>query len=212
MIKTCSFLVSIVQNDLINPSLSPLSIPEIITIDKTTTTPVTTNRSTGVRPFSYIKNINDRTQILRRFAQPDQSKLPKSTAVPIQISSISSPHNDIKCQTYLNSANIYETVPTTLITNQTSTKDVPVPIYESEWTHNLRQLMMATSAKDNRSVSVIELPPAPPDLLPTTNPSIDYFQQHNPYDKFLASRTPTSDSMRRANMLKQINNDAAFLY
>lgn len=158
------------------------------------------------RPFSYIKNLNDRTQILRRFTQRERS-IPSSTIpIPIPIARISSSPNDFNHQTNLNSTNIYETV------LPTATMDLSPPIYESEWTHNLRQLMFATSSMDKRAVSVIELPTVPPDLLPTTAHSVDYFQQHNLYDKFLASRTTTSDSMRRANMLKQLKDDAAFLY
>ena len=87
------------------------------------------------------------------------------------------------------------------------------PIYETEWTHSLRQLMMITSSIENEPISVIELPSPPPDLVPSmTQQPLDYFQQHNPYDKFLANRSAISDSMRRANMLRQIKDNAAFLY
>jgi hypothetical protein len=97
--------------------------------------------------------------------------------------------------------------------NKISTPDISTPIYETEWTHSLRQLMMTTTpSMRNQGVSVIELPPVPPDLVPSTKQSFDYFQQQNPYDKFLASRTRTSDSMRRANMLRRLKDDAAFLY
>jgi hypothetical protein len=96
--------------------------------------------------------------------------------------------------------------------NKTSISDISTPIYETEWTHNLRQLMRLPSAIGNEGVSVIELPLAPPDLVPSRKQSSDYFQQQNPYGKFLASRTTTSDSMRRANMLRRLKDDAAFLY
>ncbi len=98
--------------------------------------------------------------------------------------------------------------------NKTSTSDIVTPIYETEWTHSLRQLMMTTTTPSigNEAISVINLPPAPPDLVPSTKQSSDYFQQQSPYGKFLASRSSTSDSMRRANMLRRLKDDAAFLY
>ena len=137
----------------------------------------------------------------------------------IDVTRIASLENDNHNQVHSNSMNIYETVlPTTSTVNKITTlpPDVSPPIYEKEWTHNLRQLMMTTmaasSAIDNKSISVIELPLAPPDLVSSTNQSLDYFQQHNPYDKFLASRMTTSDSTRRANMLRRLKDDAAFLY
>ena len=110
--------------------------------------------------------------------------------------------------------NIYETVVTT--TNISPAKDVSIPIYETEWTHNLRQLMLSTSPRDNAGVAVIELPSSPPpDLVSSIHqqpPAMDYFQQQHPHDKFLTSRTRTSDSMRRTNMLRRLKDDAAFLY
>jgi hypothetical protein len=73
--------------------------------------------------------------------------------------------------------------------------------------------MSTTSSPiEKEGVSVIELPSAPPDLIPPTKPPLDYFQQQNPYDKFLAGRSKTSDSTRRANMLRRLKDDAAFLY
>lgn len=97
--------------------------------------------------------------------------------------------------------------------NKISPSDISTPIYETEWTHNLRQLMMSTTSPiGNEGVSVIELSAVPPDLVPSTKKPIDYFQQQSPYDKFLANRTTTSDSMRRANMLRRLKDDAAFLY
>ena len=163
------------------------------------------------RPFSYIKNINDRAQILRRFVQPERHV--PIAVVPIDITRISTSESDNNHQT---PSNIYESVlPTTTSNNttaKTSVSDNATPIYETEWTHNIQQLMMATSPIEPQGVSVISLPSAPPDLLPSTKQSIHYFQQQNPYDKFLASRTTTSDSMRRANMLRRLKDDAAFLY
>jgi len=64
---------------------------------------------------------------------------------------------------------------------------------------------------NGNDMSVIELPSSsePPDLVPSGH----YFQQQqHPYAKFLANRKRTSDSMRRANMLKRLKDDAAFLY
>ena len=72
--------------------------------------------------------------------------------------------------------------------------------------------MMVTSSIQNEGIAVIGLPSIPPDLVPATRQSSDYFQQQNPYDKFLANRSQTSDSMRRANMLRRLKDDAAFLY
>ena len=115
----------------------------------------------------------------------------------------------------MNSTNIYETVLPIInstTNNKPSTPEITIPIYETEWTHNLRQLMVDTSPIQNDGISFIELPPVPPDILPSTNQPADYFQQHNPYDKFLAKRSTTSDSMRRANMLRRLKDDAAFLY
>jgi hypothetical protein len=73
-------------------------------------------------------------------------------------------------------------------------------------------MMVTTPSITNEGISVIELPQAPPDLVPSIPPSADYFQQQNPYDKFLAGRSTTSDSMRRNNMLRRLKDDAAFLY
>jgi len=65
---------------------------------------------------------------------------------------------------------------------------------------------------NGNGMSVIELPSSssePPDLVPSGH----YFQQQqHPYAKFLANRKRTSDSMRRANMLQRLKDDAAFLY
>jgi hypothetical protein len=149
---------------------------------------------------------------LRRFAQHERS-IPVA-AVSLDVTRVSSLKNDNNNQTHLTCTNIYETVLPTINSNinKISTSDIPTPIYETEWTHNLRQLMMSTSSIGNEGISVIELPPAPPDLVPSTKQSSDYFQQQNPYGKFLASRSATSDSMRRANMLRRLKDDAAFLY
>ncbi len=169
------------------------------------------------RPFSYIKNTNDRAHILRRFTQHERSIPP--TAISLDVTRISSTESDNNNQTNSNSTNIYETVmPTTTTTindnnNNTPTTDISTPIYETEWTHNLRQLMMATTSSiENEGMSVIDLHPTQPDLLSSTKQSSDYFQQKNPYEKFLASRSTTSDSMRRTNMLRRLKDDAAFLY
>lgn len=72
--------------------------------------------------------------------------------------------------------------------------------------------MMATSSIRNDDLTVVGLPSIPPDLVPANRQSSDYFQQQNPYGKFLATRCQTSDSMRRANMLRRLKDDAAFLY
>jgi len=110
-------------------------------------------------------------------------------------------------QTNSPTTNIYETVIPT--TNNNSSSDRVIPIYETEWTHHLKRLMMnkIPSTKEN-GISVIGLS-SPPDLLP----SVHYFQQQqHPYDKLLENRKKTSDSMRRTNMLRRLKDDAAFLY
>jgi len=167
------------------------------------------------RPFAYIKNTNDRAQILRRFTQQERS-IP-AAAVSIDVTRIPSYESDKNNPINLNSTNIYETVlPATNNDNNNNipSSDLSTPIYEKEWTHNLRQLMMTTTSSliETEGISVIELPLPPPDLLPSTKQSSDYFQQQNPYDKFLSSRLKTSDSTRRANMLRRLKDDAAFLY
>ena len=161
------------------------------------------------RPFSYIKNTNDRAQIQRRLTPQDRS-IPLE-AVALDVTRIPSPDIDTKLSTDTSSTNIYESVLPTA--NIHCTSDVSIPIYESEWKHSLGHLILsarAANAKD--SVAVIELPSPPPDLVSPTPASMNYFQQQNPYDKFLANRTATSDSMRRANMLRRLKDDAAFLY
>ncbi|UJR30081.1 hypothetical protein I4U23_017623 [Adineta vaga] len=162
-----------------------------------------------VRPFSYIKNTNDRAQILRRLT-PQEHSIP-AAAISIDVTQLPSPPLDDTNLINSNSVNIYETVLPT--TNPPSlSPDVTTPIYETEWTHSLRQLMMPTANIENEKISIIQLPSVPPDLVSSTTPSTDYFQQKNPYGKFLASRTTTSDSMRRTNMLRRLKDDAAFLY
>ncbi|CAF0730546.1 unnamed protein product [Adineta steineri] len=203
----------IVQNDLSNlPQKSNISI------DKTNKVALSTSaKGLCSRPFSYIKNTNDRTKILRRLTQQECS-IP-ADAVSIDVTRINTLENDNNNQINSNSTNIYETVlPTTPSTNNSISSDITTPIYEKEWTHNLRQLMMpqpplsSSVAIENEGISIIELPSPPPDLISSTKQSTDYFQQQNPYDKFLSSRSTTSDSMRRANMLRRLKDDAAFLY
>ncbi|CAF1192249.1 unnamed protein product [Rotaria sordida] len=208
-----------VKNDLSNPSQK-----NNINIDKTNNAPSSSVKGVCSRPFSYIKNTNDRAHILRRFT-PHERVIPP-TIVSIDVTRISSSENDNNNnQTNSNSTNIYETVlPTTSTTtttnnnnnnnNNTSTSDIPTPIYETEWTHNLRQLMMATTTSSitNEGISVIKVSSAPPDIVPSIKQTSDYFQQKNPHDKFLANRTTISDSMRRTTMLKQLKDNAAFLY
>jgi hypothetical protein len=146
----------------------------------------------GSQTFAHPKNP---PQIPRRFTLQDRS-----------ISSIDMTNN---AQTNSSCTNIYDTV--IPITNVNPSPDRSTPIYETEWTHNYKQLMMnKIPSIEKNAISVIQLPSTTqPDLLP----SLHYFQQqHHPYDKFLANRTQSSDSTRRANMLKQINDDAAFLY
>ena len=137
-----------------------------------------------------------------------------ASAVALDVTRISSLENDTNPSIPSNSTNIYEAVlPTHHIPpNKSSSSDTPTPIYETEWTHNIRELMMATSSIRTDGIAIAGLPSIPPDLVPSNRQSSDYFQQQNPYDKFLANRSKTSDSMRRANMLRRLKDDAAFLY
>ncbi|CAF1003971.1 unnamed protein product [Adineta ricciae] len=96
-------------------------------------------------------------------------------------------------------ANIYETV--VPITADTAPVDRATPIYEAEWTHNLKQLIMTRMPS-------FELPSLSSGITATT----DYFQQPHPYNKVLAARAKASDSMRRNKMLKRLKDDTAFLY
>lgn len=155
------------------------------------------------RPFSYIKNHDNRTQISRH----NSSNQPTIASIDITRSSTSLNST----QPNSSPTDIYETVNST--TNMHSSSDLATPIYETEWTNNLKRLMMHKRPLIKRnSMSVIELPSSSsttPDLVP----SIHYFQQQqNPYAKFLANRRKTSDSMRRTNILKRLKDDAAFLY
>ncbi|CAF1641144.1 unnamed protein product [Adineta ricciae] len=171
--------------------------------------PTSSTKGSCLRPFSYIKNTNDRAHILRRFTPHERST--SSVAVTLDVTQLPSSLNDDSNQFHSNSVNIYETVLPPA--NQPSLPcDVPSPIYETEWTHSLRQLMITTANLEKENISIIELPSAPPDLVSSTIQSTDYFQQQNPYDKFLACRSTTSDSMRRTNMLRRLKDDAAFLY
>ncbi|CAF3149036.1 unnamed protein product [Rotaria sp. Silwood2] len=204
--------LSTVQSDLSNPSLK-----NHIIIDKTNNASSLSVKGVCSRPFSYIKNTNDRAHILRRFT-PHERTIPASV-VSIDVTQISSSENDNNNQTNSNSTNIYETVLPTINNNNndTSTSDISTPIYETEWTHSLRQLMMTTtttttSSIKDEAISVIEVSSTPPDLVPLARQSSDYFQQQNLHDKFLANRPTISDSMRRANMLRQLKDNAAFLY
>ena len=162
------------------------------------------------RPFSYIKNTNDRAQILRRFT-PQERPIPVPPVLPIEIQRIPSSETDSDEQSQTPSTNIYETV--VPMANLGSRLDTPTPIYETEWTHSLRQLMMETKATNgNPSVSVIELPSNPTDLIRTPTSIMNYFQHHSPHNKFLAERASRTDSIRRMNMLQRLKDDAAFLY
>lgn len=133
----------------------------------------------------------------------------------------SSSVNNTQTNSSSTSSKIYEAVNSN--TNTNSSPDRATPIYETDWTHNLKRLLMNKKPFiKRRSMSVIEIPtssssssiassssPTPPDLVPSTH----YFQQQqHPYAKFLENRKRTSDSMRRANMLKRLKDDAAFLY
>lgn len=115
---------------------------------------------------------------------------------------ISSFESDNNNQTNSSCTNIYETVIPT--TNINSSSDQSTPIYEAEWRHSLKQIVMNTMpVLEKNIISVSELPSLPSD---------NHFQQQNPYGKFLENRTSTSDSVRRANILRRLNDDAAFLY
>ncbi len=142
-------------------------------------------------------------QISRQVKPNDHSNSPTDISIDITRNSPSSNGT----RTNSPGANIYESV----ISNMNSLSGRATPIYETEWTHNLQKLIMRKRpSMINNGISVIKLPrSSPPDLVP----SIHYFQQkQHPYDKVLASRKNTSDSMRRANMLKRIKDDSAFLY
>ncbi len=138
----------------------------------------------------------------------DHSNSPTSISIDLTRNSPSSSNGT---RSHSPGQNIYESVISS--SNINSLSDRATPIYETEWTHNLQKLIMRKRpARVNNGISVIKLPTSsssPPDLVP----SIHYFQQkQHPYDKFLANRQNTSDSMRRANMLKRIKDDSAFLY
>jgi hypothetical protein len=155
------------------------------------------------QPFSYIKKCNNRAKISRPPKPYDRSNSP--AVASIDIARISSSVNDPQ-------TNIYETVNSTTKINSLSNR--ATPIYETEWTHNLRRLMMnkIPLIKEN-GISAIELPSSSSSSSPDLVPSTHYFQQQqHPYAKFLADRKRTSDSMRRANMLQRLKDDASFLY
>lgn len=141
---------------------------------------------------------------MRQIPQCDRSISP--SVVSIDMIRMSSFENDARNQSNSPCTNIYETV--IPITNNNSVSDLSTPIYETEWKHNIKQMMNKMPSIDKNLISVIELPETTPDLTQTNH----YFQQQYLYEKFLANRTKTSDSMRRANMLKRLNDDAAFLY
>ncbi|CAF1116095.1 unnamed protein product [Rotaria sp. Silwood1] len=189
----------------LNQPISPVQIP----VNNSSPLNIVKNNlsTTGVdsRPFAYIKNPNDCTQILRRLPQCDRSISP--SVVSIDMTRISSFESDTNNQTNSPCTNIYETV--IPITNNNLSSEQSTPIYETEWKHSLKQIMMSKIPTIEKNViSVIELPSLPSNLVSSNH----YFQQQYLYEKFLANRTKTSDSMRRATMLKRLNDDAAFLY
>jgi hypothetical protein len=195
------------------PAVNPVAAPTKSTEESISSFNFDVDRLAACsRPFSYIKNTNDRAQIQRRFTSNDRS-ISSATSRPSEIKRMPSSDSESEHPSNASCTNIYETVVTTA--NVSPPKDVSIPIYETEWTHNLRQLMLSQTARENGGVAVIELPSSPPDLVSSIHqhpPPMDYFQQQNPHDKFLTSRTRTSDSMRRANMLRRLKDDAAFLY
>ncbi|CAF2214316.1 unnamed protein product [Rotaria magnacalcarata] len=185
-----------------------------ISTEKTNNASASSTRGPCSRPFSYIKNTNDRAQILRRFTSNERTV--QATTVSIDLTRISSSESDSTNPINSNCTNIYETVlPTTHhnSNSSSSSSDISTPIYETEWTHSLRQLMLTTaSSTKNDGISIIKLPTPPPDLVPSIEQASDYFQQQDPHDKFLESRSRISDSMRRTTMLTQLKDNSAFLY
>ncbi|CAF2159985.1 unnamed protein product [Rotaria magnacalcarata] len=158
------------------------------------------------RPFTYINNANDCTKILRRLPHYDRSTSP--SIVSIDMARMSSFETENHNQTHSPCTNIYETV-IPITSNNALSDQSAAPIYETEWKHSLKHIMMnRIPLIEKNTISVIELPSLTPDFTPTNQ----YFQQQYLYERFLANRTKVSDSMRRANMLKRLNDDAAFLY
>ncbi|UJR16405.1 hypothetical protein I4U23_003308 [Adineta vaga] len=141
-----------------------------------------------------------------------QSDYVKTTNHHYEVSRWSTPFNESCSTVDIDSndarlspcANIYETV--VPITNFSCSVDRTTPIYETEWTHNLKQLIMPRKP----SFEVVPISTISCGLVPDTH----YFpqQQQHPYDKVLSARAKASDSMRRNKMLKRLRDDAAFLY
>ena len=148
------------------------------------------------RPFSYTKNLNIAPPAI---VSLDIARIPSSV--------------DHRKTNSPSTTNIYETVLPG--TPNVSASHRTTPIYEPDWTQNFHKLFMKKPSPSKlNTVSVINpaattIVPIQPDLVS----SIHYFQQkQHPYDKFLANRKTTTDSMRRANMLRKIKDDTAFLY
>ncbi|CAF1228982.1 unnamed protein product [Rotaria sordida] len=198
-ISPCSSFRSL--NQSVSPVQIPLNNPSQPNIDKINLS----TKGVDSRPFTYIKNPNDCTQILRRLPLDDRSISP--SVISIDMTRISSLESDTNNQTNSPCTNIYETV--IPIINNNSSFDQSTPIYETEWKHSLKQIMMSKIPSIEKNViSVIELPSLQSNLISSNH----YFQQQYLYEKFLANRTKRSDSIRRANILKRLNDDAAFLY
>ncbi|CAF0841544.1 unnamed protein product [Didymodactylos carnosus] len=179
------------------------------------------------RPFSYIKN-TDQSSIFYHFAQPQ----PKHQQIYFTSDKLKSSHNDQQCnQVKLKTKNfeettnnIYETVGESTILKRhhhplcLSGQQQPQPIYETDWTQNLRQLMrtMKHPQQHRTNVSIIELPyehythMMNQSNLYDMRPSSSHYSVHKPYN-FLANHT-SSESLRRTNILKRLRDDSAFLY
>lgn len=73
-------------------------------------------------------------------------------------------------------------------------------------------MMNTASTINDDGIAIIKLPTSPPDLVPTAKQNSNYFQQQSPHEKFLATRSSVSDSMRRTTILTQLKDNTAFLY
>jgi hypothetical protein len=149
---------------------------------------INTAKGKKIRLSFSINHINSSDvglrQISRQFTSHDRSISP--AVISLDVTRVSSSESDNNIQRNSPCTNIYETV--IPVTNLDWSLDPSTPIYETEWTHNLKQFMA------NRI------------------PSTHYFQQKHPHDRVLANRARTSNSMRRNKMLKRLKDDAAFLY
>ncbi|CAF0772692.1 unnamed protein product [Didymodactylos carnosus] len=179
------------------------------------------------RPFSYTKN-TDQSSIPHQFTQPLQQQQQRQMCISDKRKSN---HNDyrhsrvkLKSKKFEETTNnIYETVGDHTVLKRHHhplylNEQQSQPIYETDWTQNLRRLMrtMKHSQQQRTYLSIIELPHehythmmSQPNLYDMKPLSPHYFI-HNPY-KVLSNNT-TTESVRRSNILKRLRDDSAFLY